>query len=54
MQLYLSPDVLLELHDIYAVILDELAFAVSGQTVDIETTEIVLGRDMAGAQIPLH
>jgi ABC-2 type transport system permease protein len=31
-QLYLSPDVPPELHDIYAVILDELAFAVSGQT----------------------
>lgn len=53
-QLYLSPDVPAELHDIYAVILDELAFTVSGQTVDIETTEIVLGRDMAGAQIPLR
>jgi ABC-2 type transport system permease protein len=53
-QLYLSPDVPSELHDIYAVILDELAFVLSGQTVDIETTEIVLGRDMAGAQIPLR
>jgi ABC-2 type transport system permease protein len=53
-QLYLSPDVPPELHDIYAVILDELAFAVSGQTVDIETTEIMLGQDMAGAQIPLR
>lgn len=50
-QLYLSPDVPAEFKDIYEVILHEFAFAMSGQRVDIETTEIVLGPDMAGAQI---
>ncbi len=53
-QLYLSPDVPPELRDIYAVVLDELAFTLSGQTLDIKVTEIMLGQDMAGAQIPLR
>lgn len=49
--LYLSPDVPLDFKDIYEVVLDEFAFAISGQSVDIETTEIMLGPDLAGQPI---
>lgn len=52
-ELYLASDVPPEFKDVYEVILDEFAFAISGQTLShIETTDIVLGPDMAGAQIP--
>ncbi len=47
-QLYLSPEVPPDFEEIYAVVLDEFAFALSGQDVDIETTEIMLGPDLAG------
>ena len=50
-QLFLSPDVPPEFVGMYEVILHEFAFALSGQGLDIETTEIVLGPDMAGEQI---
>ncbi|MBU4225339.1 MAG: ABC transporter permease [Chloroflexi bacterium] len=50
-QLYLSPDVPPEFKEIYEVVLYEFAFAIRGQSVDIETTEIMLGPDMAGEQI---
>lgn len=51
--LYLASDIPPEFKDVYAVILDEFAFAISGQTLShIETSDIVLGPDMAGAQIP--
>lgn len=50
-QLYISPDVPPELIDIYEIVLDEFAFAISGQTVNIETTETVLGPDLVGEQI---
>jgi ABC-2 type transport system permease protein len=50
--LYFSPEIPEEFKEIYAVILDEFAFVLSGQEVDIETTEIILGPDMAGEQIP--
>jgi ABC-2 type transport system permease protein len=53
-ELYLSPDVPAEFRDVYQVVLEELGFLISGQTLAIETTEIVLGRDLAGAQIPLR
>jgi ABC-2 type transport system permease protein len=52
-ELYLASDVPPEFKDVYEVIVDEFAFAISGQTLShIETTDIVLGQDMAGAQIP--
>jgi ABC-2 type transport system permease protein len=52
-QLYLASDIPPEFKEVYEVILDEFAFAISGQTLSqIETTDIILGPDMAGAQIP--
>ncbi len=52
-ELYLASDVPPEFRSVYEVILDEFAFAISGQTLNnIETTDIILGTDMAGAQIP--
>lgn len=53
-QLFLSPDVPPEFRELYAVVLREIGFALRGQTVAIETTEIVLGRDLAGTPIPLR
>jgi ABC-2 type transport system permease protein len=50
-QLFLSPDVPPEFQGIYEVILQEFAFAITGQELDIETTEVVLGRDLAGEQV---
>ncbi len=50
-QLLLSPNVPLEFVEIYEVILREFAFVISGQTLDIEMNEIVLGPDMAGRQV---
>lgn len=52
-QLYLASDTPPEFKEVYEVIMDEFAFAISGQTLShIETTDIVLGPDMAGTQIP--
>ncbi len=52
-QLYLASDIPPEFKEVYEVILDEFAYTISGQTLShIETTDIVLGPDMAGAQIP--
>ena len=51
-QLFLSPEVPPEFEEIYEVVLHEFAFAISGQDLDIETTQIVLGPDMAGEQVP--
>ena len=52
-ELYLASDVPPEFKEVYEVILDEFAFAISGQTLNyIETTDIVLVPDMAGKQIP--
>ena len=49
--LYLSPELPPDFDSIYAMVLDEFGFALSGQTLDIEATEITLGPDMAGQQI---
>lgn len=49
--LYLSPELPPEFKTIYEMLLHEFAFTLSGQTLTIETTEIVLGPDMAGQQI---
>jgi ABC-2 type transport system permease protein len=50
--LYLSPEVPPEFAEIYEVILREFAYALTGQELQIEATEVMLGPDMAGAQIP--
>ncbi len=50
-QLFISPVVPAEFVEMYEVILHEFAFAISGQGLNIDTTEIVLGPDMAGQQV---
>lgn len=50
--LYFSSDVPDEFKEIYIMILDEFAYQISGQLVDIQITEYILGPDMAGGQIP--
>lgn len=51
-QLYFSSEVPEDFKPIYAVILDEFAFVLSGQDIEIDTTEVILGPDMAGEQVP--
>lgn len=41
-----------ELKDVYTIFMQELAFVLLGQPLNLEATEEVLGRDMVGAQIP--
>jgi ABC-2 type transport system permease protein len=50
--LYFSPEVPEDFKGIYTVILDEFAFVLSGQDVDIDVKEVMLGPDMIGEQIP--
>jgi ABC-2 type transport system permease protein len=50
-RLYFSPEVPEDFKEIYAVILDEFAFVLSGQEVDIDVKEVMLGPDMVGEQI---
>ncbi len=52
--LYLSPDMPPEFDSIYAMVLEEFGFALSGQTLDIDAMEITLGPDMAGQQVALR
>jgi ABC-2 type transport system permease protein len=50
-QLYLTAELPPELKEAYTVLLEEIAFLVSGQVLTIETTETILGPDLAGRQI---
>lgn len=50
-RLFLSPDVPPEFREMYEVVLREFAYAMTGQDLEVETTEIVLGPDLAGEQI---
>ena len=50
-QLYLTAELPPELKEAYSVLLEEIAFLVSGQLLTIATTETILGPDLAGRQI---
>ncbi|MFV9503160.1 MAG: ABC transporter permease [Oscillochloridaceae bacterium umkhey_bin13] len=50
-ELLISADMPVESHAIYEAILREFGFLLSGQQLAIETTEVVLGRDLAGQAI---
>ena len=50
--LYLASSSPVELRDAYVAVIEGLAFAVSGQPLNIEANEVTLGPDMAGQQIP--
>jgi ABC-2 type transport system permease protein len=50
--LYFSTDLPDEFQQLYIIFLQELAFMIAGQPLNIETTEEVLGPDLAGMQIP--
>jgi ABC-2 type transport system permease protein len=50
--LYLKSDLPDELRDAYQLLMEELGFMLTGQPLNIETEEILLGQDMAGQQIP--
>ena len=49
---YLTSDIPPEIRDIYLLLFQELGFILKGETLNIEANEEILGRDMAGAQIP--
>ena len=49
---YVSSAVPREFTDIYNVVLEEMAFNIAGQPLEIDATEEVLGPDLAGQQIP--
>jgi len=53
-KIYLGSDVPEEFKDIYAIFLEELSFAMTGSTLNIDVIEETLGPDMAGAQIALR
>ena len=52
MHVYFTPDVPTEFREIYVILAEELAFMISGAPLYLETTEEILGVDMAGQQIP--
>lgn len=49
---YVSAAAPREFTDIYNVVLEEMAFNIAGQPLEIDATEEVLGPDLAGQQIP--
>ncbi len=49
---YFASNIPQEFKEIYIVVLDEFVYAITGQTLDIDVTEEVLGPDMSGEQIP--
>ena len=51
---YFTSDFPDELKDSYAIVLQELAYVLTGQPLNVEVSEEILGPDMAGAQIPLR
>jgi len=51
---YFTSDFPDELKDAYAVVLQELAFAMTGRPLNVDVSEEILGPDMAGRQIPVR
>ena len=50
--IFFPADLPPEFQDVYALLIEELAFSLGGQALDINATEEVLGPDMAGQQVP--
>jgi len=51
-KVYFSYDFPEELKDAYIILFRELVFMMTGQELNVQAEEVVLGQDMAGAQIP--
>jgi ABC-2 type transport system permease protein len=51
-RVYIQSEVPEEFRDIYSLVIEEMSYFFSGQTLNIEAEEIVMGPDMAGQQIP--
>jgi ABC-2 type transport system permease protein len=49
---YINSEIPEEFRDIYSLVIEEMSFFFSGQNLNIEAEEIVMGPDMAGQQIP--
>ncbi len=52
MTLYFGSDLPVEVMDYYTMFFREIGYQLSGETINIEAEEVILGPDMAGAQIP--
>lgn len=50
--LYFASDSPVELRDAVSIMIEELAYAQSGQVLNVEVNEQIIGRDMVGMQIP--
>jgi ABC-2 type transport system permease protein len=51
-RVYLTSDLPEELGDTYVILLQELAFTLGGQPLNLEISKEILGRDMVGMQTP--
>jgi ABC-2 type transport system permease protein len=51
-ELYFSPEFPEELKEVYVILFEEIGYALSGQALNIEVNEEILGVDRAGNQIP--
>ena len=51
-RVYFTPDVPEEFREIYLILAQELVYTISGAPLYLETTEEIIGIDMAGQQIP--
>lgn len=51
---YLAADLPEEYEGLYTILLEELAFLISGEPLNLEVSEEILGPDMAGMQVPLR
>jgi len=51
-KVYFTYDFPEDLKDAYVILFRELAFMMTGQELNIEADEVILGQDMAGMQIP--
>jgi ABC-2 type transport system permease protein len=51
---YFPSDFPSELKEAYTILIQELVFMMSGQTLNLEFNEVILGTDLAGRQIPVR
>jgi ABC-2 type transport system permease protein len=49
---YLRSDVPEEYREVYSFLMEEIAYVLVGQAINLEVDEVILGPDMAGQQVP--
>jgi ABC-2 type transport system permease protein len=53
-KVYFTRDVPQQIQEAYTILLQELAFLFGGQPLNVQVSEEILGRDMAGMQVPMR